>query len=153
MGTIWAPHLADRYTKWRLYLHSNEPEFIQPLLSLLRSTSLIDTSTTRFPLITQTLRIISVRCIPLILISKTRRRATLLLLTRIWFCRSGGKVIFGLSFTTNVAILISLLQTFSFWEATSHLRPPLAFLSHNPSDTPGLALLMNVLFWERVTFQ
>ena len=30
--------------------------------------------------------------------------------------------------------------------ATSHLRPPMAFLSHNSSDTPGLAPLMNVLF-------
>ena len=27
-----------------------------------------------------------------------------------------------------------------------HLRLPMAFLSHNSSDTPGLAPLMNVLF-------
>ena len=30
--------------------------------------------------------------------------------------------------------------------AASHLRPPMAFLYHNLSDTPGLAPLMNVLF-------
>ena len=32
------------------------------------------------------------------------------------------------------------------------LRPPMAFLSHNSSDTPGLAPLMNVLFWGRCDF-
>ena len=41
----------------------------------------------------------------------------------------------------------SILQSFRSWAATSHLRPPMAFLSHNSSDTPGLAPLMNVLFW------
>ena len=35
---------------------------------------------------------------------------------------------------------------------TSHLRPPMEFLSHNSSDTPGLAPLMNVLFWGRCDF-
>ena len=44
------------------------------------------------------------------------------------------------------------LQTFRSWVATSHLRPPMAFLSHNSSDTPGLAPLMNVLFWGRCDF-
>ena len=53
---------------------------------------------------------------------------------------------------TNVTISISILQTFQSWEATSHLRPPMAFLSHNSSDTPGLAPLMNVLFWGRCDF-
>ena len=47
---------------------------------------------------------------------------------------------------------ISIWQTFRFWVATSHLHPPLAFLSHNSSDTPGLAPLMNVLFWGRCDF-
>ena len=45
--------------------------------------------------------------------------------------------------------LISILQTFCSWAATSHLRPPMVFLSHNSSDTLGLAPLMNVLFWGR----
>ena len=51
------------------------------------------------------------------------------------------------SFTTNVTISISISPTFRSWVATSHLRPPMAFLSRNSSDTPGLAPLMNVLFW------
>ena len=78
----------------------------------LSSTSHIDTSTTFCPLITQTLRIISVRCIPLSLRSKTRRRATLLLPTWICSCQLVGTVIFILPFTTNVTISISILQTF-----------------------------------------
>ena len=81
------------------------------------------------PLITLTLRIISVRCIPLNLRSKTRRRATLLLPTWIYSCQSVGTVNFTLPFTTSVTILISILQTFRSWAATSHLRPPMAFLS------------------------
>ena len=123
------------------------------------------------PLITQTLKIISVRCIPLNLRSKTQRRATLLLPTWIYSCQSVGTVNFTLlcylsllanrgrllirtpgpvpfgtcicsnvetilswtchvygpfefrtslgtsillPFTTNVTILISILQTFQF---------------------------------------
>ena len=64
------------------------------------------------PLITQTLRIISVRWIPLSLRSKTRRRATLLLSTWICSCQSIGTVNFVLPFTTNVTISISTLQSF-----------------------------------------
>ena len=84
--------------------------------------------------------------------SKTRRRATLLLPTWICSCQLVGTVNFILPFTTNVTISISILQTFRSWVATSHLRPPMAFLSHNLSDTPGLAPLMNVLFWGRCDF-
>ena len=49
-------------------------------------------------------------------------------------------------------ILISILQTFRSVseQPTSHLRPPIAFLSHNSSDTPGLAPLMNVSFLRAV---
>ena len=47
------------------------------------------------------------------------------------------------NFTTNVTILISILQTVRSCVATSHLRPPMAFLSYNTSDTPGLAPLIN----------
>ena len=104
------------------------------------------------PLITLTLKIISVRCIPLNLRSKTRQRATLLLPTWIYSCQLVGTVNFTLPFTTSVTILISILQTFRSWAATSHLRPPMAFLSHNSSDTPGLAPLMNVSFWGRCDF-
>ena len=38
-----------------------------------------------------------------------------------------------------MTILISILQIFCSWAATSYLHPPMAFLSHNSSDTPGLA--------------
>ena len=81
-----------------------------------------------------------------------QRKATLLPPTWISSCQSAGTVIFALPFTTSVAITISIFQTFSSWVATSHLRPPLAFLSHNSSDTPGLVPLMNVLFWGRCDF-
>ena len=57
-----------------------------------------------------------------------------------------------ISLYDNVTISISILQTFRSWVATSHIRPPIAFLSHNSSDTPGLAPLMNVLFWGRCDF-
>ena len=84
--------------------------------------------------------------------SKTRRRATPLLPTWICSCQSVGTVNFALPFTTDVTISISILQTFRSWVATSHLRPPMAFLSHSSSDAPGLARLMNVLFWGRCDF-
>ena len=129
MGKNCAPLLAD------LFLYSYEAEFIVSLLSAgkkrlhLSSTSHIDTSTTFCPLITQTLRIISVRCNPLSLRSKTRRRASLLLLTWICSCQSVGTVNFILPFTTNVSVSISILQTFRSWVATSHLRPLWVFIS------------------------
>ena len=83
------------------------------------------------PLITMTLKIISVGCTPappLNLRPKTRRRATPLLPTWIYPCQSVGTVNFKLPFTTSVTILISILQTFRSWAATPHLRPPMAFL-------------------------
>ena len=49
------------------------------------------------------------------------RKATLLLPTWICFCQSVGTVSFTLPFTTNVTISISILQTFRFWVATSHI--------------------------------
>ena len=85
-------------------------------------------------LITQTLRIISVRCIPLSLRSKTRRRATLLFPTWIYSCQSVGTVNLALPFTTSVTISISILQTFRSWVATSHLRQPMTFISHDSSE-------------------
>ena len=54
---------------------------------------------------------------------------------------------FTLPSTTNEMISISTSQTFRSWVVIFHLRRPMAFLSLNLYDTPGLALRMNVLFW------
>ena len=104
------------------------------------------------PFITNTLRIISASCIPPRLRSKTQSRAILLLPTWIYSCQSVGTVNFALHFTTSATISITILQTCRSWVATFLLRQPMAFLSHSSSDTPGLALLMNVLFWGRCDF-
>ena len=60
------------------------------------------------------MRIILAKSILLNLRSKTRQRATLLLLTWIYSCPSGETVNFVLTFTTNVTISISLLPTFHY---------------------------------------
>ena len=52
-----------------------------------------------------------VRCIPLSLRSKTRRRATPLLPTLIYSCRPRGTVSCALPFTTNVTVSTSISQT------------------------------------------
>ena len=78
--------------------------------------------------------------------SKTRRRATPLLPTWIYSCRSRVTVSCELPFTTNVTISTSISQTFRSWVAIFHLRQPMVFLSHNSYGMPGLAPLMNVLF-------
>ena len=57
-----------------------------------------------------------------------------------------------LGFRKPVYYKLSILQTFHSWVATSHLRQPLAFLSHNSSDRSWLTPLMNVLFWGRCDF-
>ena len=66
INTKFAPHLAD------IFLYSYKAEFIQSLISVARkrlafhfSFTYIDTLMTYSPLITETLRIISVRCISL----------------------------------------------------------------------------------------
>ena len=112
----------------------------------LSSTSHTDTSMTYCQSITQILRITWVRCIPLSLRSKTRRRATPLLPTWIYSCRSRVTVSCELPFTTNVTISTSISQTFRSWVAIFHLRQPMVFLSHSSYGMPGLAPLMNVLF-------
>ena len=99
------------------------------------------------PQTTQNSKIIWARCILLNLRSKTPQRAQLLLLTWIYYCWLGGMVNFTLPSTTNEMISISTSQTFRSWVVTSHLRQPMAFLSLNLYDTPGLAPRMNVLFW------
>ena len=102
--------------------------------------------------ITQTLRIIWVKCIPLSLRSKTRLRATPLRPTWIYSCRSRVTVSCALPFTTNVTISTSISQTFRSWVAIFHLRQPMVFLSHSSYGMPGLAPLMNVLFKGRRDF-
>ena len=149
MGTNCVPLLTD------LFLYSYKAGFIQSLLSTGRKRLASQFNFTYryiddvLSINYLTLKIISVRCIPLNFRSKTRRRATPLLTSLIYSCQSVGTVNFTFSFTTSVKILISRLQTFRSWAATSHLRQPMAFLSHNSSDTPGLVPLMNVLFWGR----
>ena len=102
---------------------------------------------------TQSLRITWARCVPLNSRSKTRQRATLLLLTWIYFCRSGGTVNFTLPFMTNVTISISTSQIFHSWVVILQSRPPMASLFRSLYDMPGLAPRMDVLSWGRRDFQ
>ena len=78
----------------------------------LSSTSHTDTSMTYCQSITHILKIIWVRCTPLSLRSKTRRRATPLLPTWIYSCRSRVTVSCAFPFTTNETISTSISQTF-----------------------------------------
>ena len=80
---------------------------------------------------TKSLRITWTRCIRLNLRSKTWQRATLLLLTWIYFCRLEGTVNFILPFMTKVTISISISQIFRSWVATYQLRPPMTSLSYS----------------------
>ena len=112
MGTNCAPLLAD------IFLYSYEAEFIQSLLSTGRKQLASRFNFTYryiddvLSINNQSLRITWARCIPLNSRSKTRQRATLLLHTWIYFCRSGGTVNFTLPFMTNVTISISTSQIF-----------------------------------------
>ena len=81
------------------------------------------------------------------------QRATLLLLTWIYFCRSGGTVNFTLPFMTNVTISISTSQIFRSWVAIFQPRPPMASLFRSLYAMPGLAPRMDVLSWGRRDFQ
>ena len=149
MTTNCAPLLAD------IFRYSYEAEFIQSLLSAGRKrlASHIDTLMTYCPLITKTLRIISVTCIHQSLRSKTRRRATLLLPTWIYSCQSVRTVNFALPFTTSVTISISIVQTFHSWLATSHPRQPMAFNLTTHSIRQGLRLLWMSYSEGGATFQ
>ena len=102
--------------------------------------------------ITQLLRIIWFKFIPLSLRSKIRPRATPLLPTWIYSCRSGGTVSCALPFTSNVTISTSISQTFRSWVAIFHFHQPMAFLSHSSYGMLGLVPLMNVLFEGRCDF-
>ena len=83
------------------------------------------------PLITLTLKIISVRCIPLNLRSKTRRRATLLFPTWIYSCQSVGTVNFTLPFTTSVTIVFHITN--------------FPFLSSNIPSSPAYGVFISQL--------
>ena len=75
-----------------------------------------------------------------------------MLLTLINSCRSGGIVSCELPFTTKVTISPSISQTFLSWVSIFDLHQPVVCLSHSSYGMPGLAQLMNVLFWERRDF-
>ena len=102
------------------------------------------------PWTTQSLRFTWARCIPLNSRSKTRQRATLLLLTWIYFCRSGGTVYFTLPFMTNVTISISTSQISRSWVAIFQPRPPMASWFRS---LYGLAPRMDILSWGRRDLQ
>ena len=91
--------------------------------------------------ITQTLRIIWVKCIPLSLRSKTRRRTTPLLPTWIYSCRLRVMVSCALPFTTNVTISTFISQTFRSWVAIFYLRQSMVFYLTAHTVCQGLLLL------------
>ena len=153
MGTNCAPLIAD------IFLYSYEAELIQSLLSTGRK-QLASRFNFTYRYIDDVLSINNPefenfldRCIPLNSRSKTRQRATLLLLTLIYFCRSGGTVNFTLPFMTNVTILISTSPIVRSWVSIFQPRPPMASLYHSLYDMPGLAPRMDVLSWGRSDFQ
>ena len=146
MGTNCAPLLAD------IFLYSYEADFIQSLLSTGKK-KLASQFNFTYRYIDDVLSINNPdfenylgQMYPAELEIKKRQRATPLLPTWIYSCRSEGTVSCALPFTTNVTISTSISQTFRTWAATFHLHQPMAFLSHSSYGMPGLALLMNVLF-------
>ena len=108
MGTNFAPLLAD------IFLYSYEAEFIQSLLSTGKKKLASQFNFTYryiddvLSINNQDLRIIWGRCVPLSLRSKTRQRATPLLPSWIYSCRSRVTVSCELPFTTNVTISTSI---------------------------------------------
>ena len=146
MGTNCAPRLAD------IFLYSYEADFIQSLLSTGKK-QLASRFNLTYRYIDDVLsinnpefKIIWARCILLNLRSRTPQRAPPLRLTLIYFCRLSGMVNFTLPSMTSEMISISTSQTFRSRIVILHLRRPMACLSLNLYDTPGLAPRMNVLF-------
>ena len=134
IGTNCAPLLAD------ILLYSYDTEFIQSLLSTGRKQM-----TSRFNFTYRYIDdVLSInnpefenylgQMYPVEL-----ERATLLLLTWIYFCRSGGTVNFTLPLMTNVTISISTSQIFRSWVAIFQPCPPMASLFR--SLCPGLLLV------------
>ena len=153
MGTNCAPPLAD------IFLYSYEAEFIQSLLSIGRKQlasrfnftyryidDVLSINNSEFENYLGQMYTVDSR-------SKTRQRATLLLHTLIYFCRSGGTVNFTLPFMTNVTISISTSQIFRSWVAIFQLHPPMASLFRSLYGMPGLAPRMDVLSRGRRDFQ
>ena len=145
MGTNCAPLLAD------IFLYSYEAEFIQSLLSIGRK-QLASRFNFTYRYIDDVLSINNPefenylgQMYPVDSRSKTRQRATLLHLTWIYFCRSGGTVNFTLPFMTNVTISISISQIFRSCVAILQPRPPMASLFRSLYGMPGLAPRMDVL--------
>ena len=100
----------------------------------------------------QSLRITLARCILLNLRSKTRQRATLLLLTRyFWSIGRDGQL--HTSIYDKRDDFISISQTYRSWVAIYQLRPSMASLSHSLYDMPGLAPRMDILSCRRHDFQ
>ena len=126
---LW--YILKKYFKIQWYYSSNiiyYKEIIQSLLSAGRKRlasqfnftySHIDALMTYCPLITQTLRIIPVRCIPLNLRSKTRRRATLLPPYWICSCLSVGTVNFAYSLYYKRDCLNFHITNFPFLKSKS----------------------------------
>ena len=141
VGTNCAPLLAD------IFLYSYEADFIQSLLSTGKK-HLASRFNLTYRYIDDVLSINNPEFEHYLnLRSRTPQRAPLLLLTYIYYCRLGGMVNFTLRSTTNGMISISTSQTFRSWVVIFHLSQPMAFLSLNSYDTPGLTPRMNVLFW------
>ena len=108
MGTNCAPLLAD------IFLYSYEAEFIQSLLSTGKK-KLASQFNFTYRYIDDVLSINNLdfeNYLGQSLRSKTRRRATPLLPTWIYSCRSRATVSCELPFTTNVMISTSISQTF-----------------------------------------
>ena len=97
------------------------------------------------PLITKTLRIISVRCIPEVEIKDTTESNTstsyLDLLLPIGMDGQLHTSLYDTRDDFNFHI-----TNFPFQSSNIPSSPAYGLLSHNSSDTPGLAPLMNVLF-------
>ena len=68
-------------------------------------------------------------------------KATPLLPTWIYSCRSRVTVSCALPFTTKVTISTSISHTFRSWVEIFHSRQPMVFLSHSSYGRPGLLLL------------
>ena len=101
----------------------------------LSSTSHIDTSMTYCPWTTQTLKYISVRCIPLSLRSKTRRRATLLFSTWIYSY---------LSVARDGQLCTSLYDKRDDFNFHITIFP---FLSRNIRSSPAYGVFIAQLIW------
>ena len=102
--------------------------------------------------ITQILKIIWVRCIPLNMRSKTRRRATPLLPTWIYSCQSRVTVSCAIPFTTNKTISTSISQTFRSWVAIFIFSSLCCFYLTAHTVCQGLLLLLMLYSKGHATF-